>query len=661
MNYMFLFILLLTINVNGKEIALQPFDKEQMNSVMIKSEIVKSDLKSKLGIIDSNPDYLPINLYPPVKLREKSPGNTTYYVNLKNGSDKGDGLTESTAWKSFIPINNLLFSQGDQIRVIEPGAIHNSLMPMVATTASQPLVIHFAAGRYDVFREKLAKGKFHISNTNDNPDELKAIFIYLKNTKNIHIEGDKSTFFMRGKMIEVCVDHCENISFNGIHLDYQRPTVSEFTIQNITDRYADIKIHKDSTYKIINDKLTWVGEGWEHAPGGSGQRLLPKENIVRRGKCPLNKIVRFEELKPFHIRLHWKNDNPGFLNGVTYQVRQYKRDCVGILHQYSKNIVWKNSGFHFLHGMGVVSQFTENLTFRNMQMAPRKESGRTCSAWADILHFSGCRGQINVFNVFFSGANDDAINNHGTHLRIMKRVSDHQIKVRYMHHQTYGFMQYREGDQIEFIRTKYMTPYASNTIVDVKQLNNKEFLITLKEKAPTQIEGFDVIENTTWTAALHVKNCTVERIPTRGFLITTRQKVIIEDTLFWAPMVGILCEDDARGWYESGYIRDMLVKNCTFLNCGIVFSPKAKEYNEEGVHKNITITKNCFITSGKRILSARYTDNITVNDNQIITTDKKLLSSGLATLIDHAKCKQVKIENNNIKYVKEPPELFKLD
>jgi hypothetical protein len=40
-------------------------------------------------------------------------------------------------------------------------------------------------------------------------------------------------------MIEVCIDSSENISIAGLHFDYHRPTVSEFTVIAAGDGYAD--------------------------------------------------------------------------------------------------------------------------------------------------------------------------------------------------------------------------------------------------------------------------------------------------------------------------------------------------------------------------------------------------------------------------------------
>ena len=102
-----------------------------------------------------------------------------------------------------------------------------------------------------------------------------------------------------------------------------------------------------------------------------------------------------------------------------------------------------------MHGMGVVSQFSENIIFNNLKIAPRPGSLRTNSSWADNLHFSGCRGKIIVRDCVLGASHDDAINVHGTHLRIVDQPAPNKITVRFMHPQTFGFDAFAVGDRID--------------------------------------------------------------------------------------------------------------------------------------------------------------------------------------------------------------------
>lgn len=174
--------------------------------------------------------------------------------------------------------------------------------------------------------------------------------------------------------------------------------------------------------------------------------------------------------------------------GQSYQNRNTRRDCCGFFQYRSKNILWNNCHIYYMHGMGVVSQFCENIMFSHLKIAPRPRSLRTNSSWADNLHFSGCRGKIIVKDCVLGASHDDAVNVHGTHLRIIDRPAPNKITVRFMHPQTFGFDAFAAGDRIDYVSCNTLVPYASNTVSGVKQLNEKEIELTLQHPNPRNIQ-----------------------------------------------------------------------------------------------------------------------------------------------------------------------------
>ena len=103
--------------------------------------------------------------------------------------------------------------------------------------------------------------------------------------------------------------------------------------------------------------------------------------------------------------------------------------------------------------------------------------------------------------------------------------------------------------------------------------------------------------------------------PVRGFLLTTRGKVIIEGNTFHrCSMSAILIENDAEGWFESGPVRDMVIRGNTFLGCGIDINPQTRSAKpEEPVHENIRITDNWFDGAG---VSAKSVKRLSVTGNR---------------------------------------------
>ncbi len=580
------------------------------------------------------------DLYPPDEDRVPSLGRTAYHIDPAKGDDANSGLTRDQAWKTFRRINQLRLAPGDRVEIVAPGSFDQTLALAGAGTAEAPVEVRFAPGRYDFHPTHAYREAYQISNTNSVPDGLKAVGILLAGAKHVHVSGPGATLVYRGKMIEVCIDGCENISLTGLTFDYRRPTVSEFKVTALGDGFAELEIHKDSSYAIKDGTLTWLGEGWSEITG-LAQELDPATGDLRRRRDPLLGL-NLEELGPFLIRARGKTD---MKPGKTYQIRNPLRDCAGVFTRNSRGITWKDVHFRFLHGMGLVNQFSENLTFDSVSIAPDPASGRTTAAWADGIQVSGCRGKVVVRNCVFSGAHDDAINIHGTHLRVVERLPGRQIKVRFMHPQTFGFLAFNPGDEVEFVRPDTLATYGPNRVTAARLLDPMELLLTLEQPVPNEFRENDALENITWTPEVEIRGCTVSRIPTRGFLVTTRRPVVIEANTFLAThMSAILVEDDAQGWYESGCVRDMTIRNNRFLRCGepvVHINPRNTVANDS-LHRNIRIENNEFVLRANSAVRAKSTTGLRVTGNTI-RADKSL---DAAQSIQTSDCADVVIENN---------------
>ncbi|WP_214072391.1 right-handed parallel beta-helix repeat-containing protein [Mucilaginibacter sp. dw_454] len=552
--------------------------------------------------------------------RIKSQGEINYYIDPIKGNDHNKGIQKTAPWRSFAPANKINFSAGDRLIILSPGSFHNSLVLTGTGTAKQPIQVIFAPGQYDFYDTGAYKTKLAISNTNDVPDGLKAIALYIVNAHHVQLRAKGAKLMLHAKMIETCVDHSEDVAITGISYDYNTPTVSEFKVTSLQQNYADLAVNIKTKYSIKDSLLNFEGDGWQYQASWYWQEYDPATSYVSRKDLSLDK-ARFAETGPNKIRVYFPA-NPGFKQGFIYQTRDVTRDCTGIFMQRSKNVSLKNIRIYFMHGMGVVSQFCQNIDIDSVVVKPDTATGRTCAAWADILHFSSCRGLINIRNSYLSGANDDAVNVHGVHLRIMEKVSSNQLKVRFMHGQTYGFNPYVPGDSIELVHGSSLLSFANNVIVSSQMLNDKDVLITLKNPVSDALLNDDAIENTTWTPQVHIQNTTITGIPTRGILVTTRRAVVIEHNNFLRTgSAGVLVEDDAEGWYESGMVKSLTIINNNFYKCGepaIGIHPENTR-NDGPVHQNITINGNKFTLNGNQALAAKSTANISFTNNILYT------------------------------------------
>lgn len=119
-----------------------------------------------------------------------------------------------------------------------------------------------------------------------------------------------------------------------------------------------------------------------------------------------------------------------------------------------------------------------------------------------------------------------------------------------------------------------------------------------------------MVENITYTPTVNITNCEFKEVPTRGILVTTRKPIVIENNTFdGMNMAGIYISDDAQGWYESGPVRDVTIRNNTFTrgNAQAIFIEPTNPTvsTEKTVHSNIKIENNTFFMYNKEYLMQR--------------------------------------------------------
>lgn len=532
-----------------------------------------------------------------------------------------------------------------------------------ATSVKGPVVIDFPPGRYDIHPDHSVKEAYYVSNTAsevEHADPTKKIGLFFKGASQFCVEGNGSLLLFHGKMTPIVMDGCEDAEIRNLNIDFDRPTISEMRITAIGERHWDVEVHSDSRYMLRDGKLKWVGDGWSYTDGPA-QQYDPLSERTWRVPNPVTLASHVEEIDNGKLRLLFESAPLTEINHVI-QMRDGIRDQVGSLLISCRNIVWSNIGMRYMHGLGIVGQFSENLTFDRLQLAPHSSSGRTAAAFADFMHFSGNKGKISINNSLFEGAHDDAINVHGTHLRIVGHDGKRSLCVRFMHPQSYGFKAFHPGDVIEFISAKKLTPYATRIITDVSSISLREIGLTLDEPVPENIEEDDVIENITWTPEVYIRGNHFRSIPTRGVLMTTRRKVVIEDNIFeGTQMSAILVADDAESWFESGRVQDVEVRGNRIISCAegnepvILIHPENTVISAENpVHSNIVIEGNDIEMVGSRLLDAKSTRNLIFSKNRIMHSRRVEENAGVKglqgmkgdSLIRLLACSEVQISGN---------------
>lgn len=526
----------------------------------------------------------------------------------------------------------------DTIKVTQFGVESNSYLnsskgirqALEKCKGKQNVVVQLPGGRIDLWPEDAVKKEIYISNSteSDTLSKVKNIGFFFDHLKNVTLDGNNTLVILHGKMISFALFNCQNIAIKNIQFDYERPTMSEVTITSVSPSAIKIKIHPDSIYFIENGKIGFYGEGW-------------KSNSYHTISLDKEKnLMRYSSFAPFFKSKAIQEENRTVLFEGDFTKEKYKvgdvlsirdtyRDNCGGFITLTKDIVLSNVKMHFMHGLGIVSQFAENITFSKVVVVPREDSGRVIASFADCFHFSGCKGKILVDGCRTSGSHDDPMNVHGTHLKITEISADKKIKVQFMHHQTYGFEAFFAGDSISFVSPQTLKPIVSGKLKSAKMIGKKDMELVLEGEMSNKVKVGDVIENTTWTPEVTIRNSRFERTNTRGLLLTTRRKVLIENNTFYRTgMHAILIANDASSWFESGAVADVTIRNNTFEECAynsgtiINIAPENHELVEGYyVHRNIRIEHNTFKIFDKPILSARSTDGLFFSNNTINQSD----------------------------------------
>ena len=464
-----------------------------------------------------------------------------------------------------------------------------------------------AGATYHISRAKSHSALYHISNTtsaDENPDPVKHIGLLLKNLRNVTFNGMGATIVTHGEMTPWVVDSCENVTLKNFTVTAADPSVPEITVTEVGDSSLTVSVHPFSHYRIDNDgKLFWMGEGWEFT-GGIAQQYSPKTLTTWRTDEPLARAVSIEETAPATLKLVYHcGERPDTESGNVYQMRHSFRTEVAGFVNCSSDVRLDSLTLRFMGNFGIVAQNSRNLAYRSLTCAPDPDSGRTCCGFADFLQISGCGGMISVTDSYFAGAHDDPINVHGTHMKVCD-VAGNRLKVRFMHGQTFGFEAFSAGDSIELVNADNLRAFASARLVGARMDGDYEMtLVTDREFTPEEIAVCcdAVVENISWCPDVTIARNYFTLTPTRGILITTRGKSVIEDnTFFRIPMPAILVADDARSWYESGPVRDLTIRHNRFIGCAapvISVSPEIhgeRPSEEMPVHSGISVMSNSF-------------------------------------------------------------------
>lgn len=530
-----------------------------------------------------------------------------------------------------------------------------------------PVTIIFPKGRYDFYPDSNYFREYFETNTYDvNP---KRLGILIEKKKNITIDGGGSDFVFHGHMQPFTLDNAQNISIKNVNIDWDRPLTAESEVVESSAERVVLKIDTlQFPYKLKEDGIAFVTEDDEQmwrVSGGSWLIEYDRNHVIPAHTGDHGsfngdlKNVKYSNIAPGMLCLSGNfTKYPPVGNFLI--MRHSTRDHAGMFLFHSKNIGLENINIYHTAGLGVLSQYSENITARKVNLIPNSHKNRYLSGHDDGLHFMGCKGQIIVDSCRFQGLMDDPINIHGTCVPVFEKIDQKTLKCNFAHDMSCGLLWGMPGDTIGFIDNKPMQTIARGVLKSFTSLNKDTFLIEFEQAIPEQVQKGYALENLSCTPDVQITNCFAGSCRARGFLISTPGKVVVENNYFETSGSAILIAGDANYWFESGAVTDVLIRNNEFAAacnssayqfCEAIISI----YPEIPVpdparpfHRNIRIEENKFFPSDYPVLYALSVDGLRFSGNTIERTHLyEPWHPNQHTIILNA-CKNVQIKENKI-------------
>ena len=550
-------------------------------------------------------------------------------------------------------------------------AINDAIL--YAKSLKVPTTIAFPCGSYTVYPENTSKRNLYISNTvGENPAYVsKNIGILIEDMSDVIVDGMGSSLTYHGSQTEMASIRSTDVSFENFSTDWFAPGVLDLTVLKTGvangQGYRDFKLPAGNSYTINGKTATFLGEKspvtglpyWTQAPEDTAgwqnqiRDLATGKTLRQDSGLPLwVNSTSVTDLGNDVMRVTYSGATDPGGAGQVYETRRHTRDTSAVFIWESERTALAGLTLHYMHGFGMVGQLSKDISFDRIMMRTDPGTWRQTVGFADFLHMSGVAGKVQVTNSLFDNPHDDPINIHGTYVQVTKidRAAK-TVVLRYEQSDTTGFPQFYPGNELRFVKRSSMLPAGvdSYTVATVAGPNGtdttgnlREMTLTLDKELPADlaVETF-VAENMTYTPEVYIAGNTFESVPTRGILVTTPKKVLIERNHFdQMGMASIYISADALGWYESSAVSDVTIRNNVFDRPASNYAAVWVEpFNTETVpgqtvHKNITIDANRFslmpsgqLVNAKSVTGLRFTNNVVNHYNPTTPVDPDAVSS----------------------------------
>lgn len=515
--------------------------------------------------------------------------------------------------------------------------------------------IKFEQGRYD-FLSGFQSIRCRVSNS-EQTDSLKAA-ILMQNCQDLTLDWQGSELLFHDDLSPFVLSNCQNITLKNFSIDWGVPFSTEATVVHSNESFVDVIIDSEIyPYQVQNNTLLFLHENGTASPLFGALEFDASTLRVRAGAGDTFPPVKASLRGPGLVRLHG-DFKVSPIAGNILVLRHGKRIHPGLFADNSTHICLEHIRVHSTCGLGMLFQFCEDIDAKRIAFATPSDTRRkVLTGHDDGLHFSNCRGQIRVENCVFSGLMDDPINVHGTSVRILEKCSPDTLRCAFIHPQSYGFAHWaKTDDTISFLNRSTLAVMGTAKTVSFEfcKDSEKEFIVKFSVPVPDDVQPGDALENLSNTPSFICRYNHFGSCRARGVLVSTPQKVIVEQNLFESSGSAVLIAGDANEWYESGACRDVTIRGNTFLNCctsqyqfcyGVIsIAPEIPARSQNpAFHTGIQIIDNTFMVDGGALLYAQCCSGLVFRRNMVFQSSSSLRNVPFTHVRD---CENPVIEDN---------------
>lgn len=463
-------------------------------------------------------------------------------------------------------------------RTISPASSNATPQVVAAVRAMRDGdTLRFEKGVYHFYEEGTVRRRLNV--LNGKMDEKKVLFDF-DGRKNVTVDGGGSTFIWHGNVFPFAATHCEGVRLMNFTTRAFRPSFAEFRIvafhdDGFTLRYADDVDWrvKDGAILIETDLGTF----------DSREKIISLHSLDR---CCINylfvaneKTRRDNLAAPFmnavaedcgdgtvrvrnrHQNLGGCMDNEPFKVGEPLAMLLNGRERCGAFFADSKDVVVKDVAFESGDGMGIISLFNENLTIDGYRVVPKK--GGKVSITADCLYVVNNRGKVEVKNTELSWSMDDAVNMHGTYLRLVSAEGRKAVFAA-IHESSVGLWPFRVGDVVEFsAELPRRDVLGTAKVVSVEPTSNGGVTLGFDSDVSGYPAGTRIEDISALPSLVHIHDSAFH--DTMHLRLSGRNPYLVEHCRFERGLA-LLISDLSGYWGESGRTADMTIRDNTFVD-----------------------------------------------------------------------------------------------